>query len=164
MTLTFGDATTEIKEHFHDKWDDGLANGLENRPPIVFKKLNNEIYTPEIDWRNVEEREKNDLGEHFCRFKADNNVREQTTFADSLSVGKRFTTLGVLSAQLFLSKSSYTTEQHYRLAEICEAAFDAKATVGGVWFRNTTIRNLEPLENYFRCNVTSEYIFDSCVT
>ena len=59
MTLTYGNATTEIKDHFLNAWNDGLANGLPDRPPIPFANLSNELYTPEIDWRNVEEREKN---------------------------------------------------------------------------------------------------------
>ncbi len=36
VSLTFGTAMDEMKEHFNAGWIDGIANGLADRPAIVF--------------------------------------------------------------------------------------------------------------------------------
>lgn len=156
VSLSYGTAKDEVKELFFDAWTTGLSASS-----VVFKKINTNVaYVPEIDWHNVEERELNDNGKHWCRFNMYNNVRYQQTLGSYNTV---FESLGIVVARLFLSKSSYTTEQHNLLAEICESAFTKTRTQSCVWFRNATIVDLPPTENYFRCDVTAEYIYDAIV-
>ncbi len=46
------------------------------------------------------------------------------------------------------------------LAVVARNAFRGKKTSGGVWFRNVTIKELDPEDSFYRLNVIAEYEYD----
>lgn len=165
MPLDYIQAETAIKDHFNQKWIDGLANGLPayGIGAIVFLKRGSITpYAPKLKWQNVELAESVDNSEHWARFYSQNVLTRQATMAGGRTTqeGTRETTKGIIIVQLFFSKSSYDELKCKTLAFICKQALNVR-NESGVWFRNATILELPPEESFFRTNVTAEYEYDS---
>ena len=165
MPLDYIQAETAIKDHFNQKWIDGLANGLPAygiAAPVFLKRWSVTPYTPKLKWQNVELTEGVDNSEHWARFSSQNVLSRQATIAGGRTTneGTRVTTKGIVIVQLFFSKSSYDDLKCKSLAFICQQALNVR-NESGVWFRNSTILELAPEESFFRSNVTAEYEYDS---
>lgn len=167
MSINHYDAHDEMRTRFYDAWIDGLANGLPLLdPPLstpVFKRSNGDVYTPEAVWQNVERIDPNDNGVHWIRFSAVEFQFTQSGFR-GIGNGVPYTGEGIVTVQIFLSKSAYETVDEKALGLIAQSAFVTKSTDTCVWYRSPTINPLPPEENHFRVNVTAEYSYDSVLT
>lgn len=143
--ISYSEARSEINGAFLDAWNAQTA-------AIVG-------YIPEVRWQGIQYRSLPDGSKFWIRVSEQAVQEAQTTFAEA---GKqRFTASGLVFVQVFCPKSdSQCYEKGLKLAEIAKSAFRGKSTLGGVWFRNTTIRELPQEELYERFNVTSEFEFD----
>lgn len=164
-------AKDEMRSLFKTRFDDYWANGLPNEDPAVappqFRKLGETVdtYKPEIKWKNIEKADHNDNGVHWLRFASRNLLKRQKSLAGGRqqAVGTSYTTKGLITVELYFSKSAYQTQDEDVLSLITERCFVQANTSCGVWFRNTIIVELEPEENHFRSNVLTEFEYDSVI-
>jgi hypothetical protein len=141
---TYREARNEINGAFLERWNAETA--------VIVG------YVPEVRWQGVQERGLPDGSKFWVRVSAQSVQESQTTFAE---VGKqRFTGTGLVFVQLFCPKSdSQCYDKGLKLAEVAKSAFRGKSA-NGVWFRNTTIRELPQEEVFERFNVIAEFEFD----
>ena len=120
---------------------------------------------PVARYQDVEENDFNDNQVHWCHFEMRNVVTRQKSLTGGRQeeVGTIYTTRGLVTIDLYFSKESHKTSDKDAIEQIVQRIFMKQTTPGGVWFRNPTIRQLEPTESHFRSLVTAEYTFDTCV-
>jgi len=151
------EAKNEVRRAFRIAWNAGIASGFTNIPPVVFAKVGSATpYVPEIRWHGVEKSDDIDNGVHWCRFSSQSIQTKQSVISRRI----RTTSLGLVIVQIFYSKSAFKTEDEL-LGLIGQNAFIGHKTPGGVWFRESTLIDLDPEENHFRANVVAEYEYDS---
>lgn len=166
MSTSSRQARKEIQGHFWDAWRDGLANGLPNSTPalaaIEFRDSANQIYTPEVFWPDKETDDSLPKDRHFLMFSTSDVKTEQRSMAGGRQqlVGTKYTTPGVGLVRLFFSKLRYQTAEEDFISAIAQECFLSSRTTN-VWFRNSTIVELPPEEDFFRANVTFEYEYDT---
>jgi len=162
--ITYRAAKRSIQEHFLTKWKDGIANGLPTAtpvlPPLVIENAEGS-YEPKVYFQNIEIIASVPLRQHFAILTIENINSEQSSLPGSQfeNNGTKFNTIGVGFVQLFFSKDSYSTEEEEYLSAIAQDIFTKKLDC--VWFRRSTIKDLEPEEKHYRTNVTFEYEFES---
>lgn len=160
-------AKDSIRELFYTRFVDFVTNGIssESIPALGLKKRGSTTtYIPAVNWRNVEKVDPNDNGVHFLHFTMQNVIKRQKTLAGGRvdNVGTCYTTRGFVTVEIYFSKSAYQTIDEDRLSMIVERCF-VQQNSGCIWFRNTTIVDLDPEENHYRSNVLAEYEYDSVI-
>jgi len=165
--LNHEQAKNEIKKQFNDTWLAGLIAGFNSSgasyAPLIFRTNQNVVYQPTIYWQNVQTVLDSDNERHFSRFSVMTNLTEQSAMSGrSYSVpGNKHTTFGLVVVELFFAKSAYSAGEESFLSLLSRKAFASRQTPNGVWFRNSTIRELRPEDSFFRSNVLTEFQYDS---
>jgi hypothetical protein len=149
MSLTYETAIDEIFARFNQVW--------ETETPIVTGDA------PEIRWQGIEEPKKPPFGKYWTRVSQETVFEEQITLRDP-TCGQRHRTTGLLFIQIFCPRSdARAMENGRKLAVIARNAYRAYKTLGGAWFRNSRILELEAEPEWIRFNVVVEYEYDETV-
>ena len=80
----------------------------------------------------------------------------QATLCDSVC---RWNRVGTLFVQIFCP-SGEGSSRGYGLAQTVMNALEGAKTAGGVWFRNTRIREIGPDGDWFQINVLTDFNYD----
>ena len=163
-------AKKQIRKLFFDRFLNYVQNGIPNQtppiPPLNLTELkSDDVYIPTVYWRNVERREPTNNKRHYLQFFLDNVTTKQKSFTGGRThlVGTRYTTNGVVTVEIYFSKSAYQTADEEKLSTVVQRTL-LQQNVGSIWFRNPVIVDLDAEENYFRTNVVAEYEYDSEIT
>lgn len=163
--LNYQDAKSELALHFKTFWETSIASGIAGEfGGLTFSKPRSIVpYTPKIQWEKVEPISAYDTAEHWLRFNTQDILTSQDSFAGSNSEGRKanYQTFGLITVQLFFSKTSFDTVLANRMKRICQKAFQGTRTVNGIWFKNPTVIDLAEDTVFFRSNVAAEYVYNS---
>lgn len=144
--ITQGQARDEIFAFFKQYWD-AETTAIAG-------------YIPNIEWQGVQPRNIPDTARHWCRISIQAVSEGQAAFSNDLG-NQKFTAFGLVFAQIFSPRSeSNGFEIGIALGEVGKKAFRGKKTVGGIWFRNVRLVELEPEDSFYRLNVVAEYEYD----
>lgn len=163
-------AKNEMRQLFRTRFQSFVANGMPNEtPPLLPLKLKTRrdainTYQPYIYWQEIENKaDLRDQGKHFLLFRSTNVRSYQKSMAGGReqTVGTIYTTVGLITVELYISRSSYQTEEVEKLAFFAKESFLQVNTAGGVWFRNQTMIDLPAEEQFFRKNVHVDFEYDS---
>lgn len=142
--IVFDAVNDEINLFFYNAWK-------LNTPAIVG-------YIPEVRWQNVQYVGIPDSTKFWARLTKNTVLEAQHTLSPGF---KKWTAQGLIFVQLFCPKSvSLSFELGQQLAVVARDAFRGKSTDGCIWFRNSTITELDAEELYYRLNVVSEFTYD----
>lgn len=163
--MQYQDVKLELASHFKAFWDNAITVGISGEfGPVVFlERGSNTPYSPKIQWEQVEPLDANDANRNWLRFNSNDTLTRQSSLSGSVAENRKsiYQSVGLVSVQLFFAKSSYSTTVANRTKRICQKAFQGIETTNGIWFRNSTILDLEAESTYFRSNVVAEYIYQS---
>jgi len=149
MSLTYAQAIDEIFARFNQVWQTETLSILTD--------------VPEIRWQGVEAPEKPPNNLYWVRVSQETIGEQQITLRNP-SCGQRYRTDGILVAQLFCPRSdSRAMEIGRSLSTIAKNAFRAYKTEGGVWFRNSSVSELEPEDKWIRFNISVLYQYDETI-
>lgn len=147
MTLTYPQATDEIKSFFWSDWNSVKTSSIVG-------------YVPKVFWQGITEPDPPDSDAFWARFSIQTVFEEQSGLSGG-DLSRRYTTSGLIFIQIFCPKSeSRGFEFGQQLASVGRASFRGRSTPGGVWFRNVRINELNPEQLCYRFNVVSEFEFD----
>jgi hypothetical protein len=157
--LTYAQAEDEMRRVFLTRFN-ASALSVELK-----KRGSGNAYTPNVFFENNITTERIDNSEHFLRFYSRNLLKRQKSFTGGRNeaVGTRYTTQGLITIEIYFSKSSHEPEKANALKSVVENCFIQANANCGLWFRNPIIVDLDPDENFFRSNVLAEYEYDSVV-
>lgn len=144
--ITQAQARNEIFALFKAAWDSGT--------PVITS------YIPKIEYQGVQPASIPDTTKHWCRISIQNVSEGQASLSNS--VGKqKFTAYGLIFVQIFSPRSENNGFQKgLLLGQVGKKAFRGKKTVGGIWFRNVRLAELDPEDSFHRLNVIAEYEYD----
>lgn len=154
--LSDADAKDEIKTLFSDYWNTQTT-------ALNIRTRKNRVYVPRVYWPDIEIKDHKNSEESHCKVLINNTITQQSSMKggrDEL-IGTKYETVGIIVVELFFSTLSNKTADKKALKDIAFKAFISKSTPNGVWFRNTTIVDVESTESWFRTNIISEYLFSS---
>jgi hypothetical protein len=164
----------EIREMFYSRFKSLLTNGLPNHePPIAPLVLRSRglagqagaTYIPNIRWQNIQDSDFVDNGKHWLHFQLMDLVTKQKSLTGGrqAGVGTHYETRGIARVDLYFSKSAYQTNDADILSIFVQRCFLQQTTECGIFFKNATINDLPPAENYFRASVIAEYSYETIV-
>jgi hypothetical protein len=136
MTATFDQANNDILAFFKTAWD---TTGL----LAVYENVKGAKPTAQAAWARL-------------------TVRHGPSAQASLSGAtgtSRYERSGILTAQIFIPNGEGLA-LGYSLAKTVIDAFEGKATPRQVWFRNATVNEVGPSEEWFQMNVTIGFTYD----
>ena len=149
MSITYSQAVDEINTMFLNAWN-ANSNAIAG-------------YIPEIRWEGNEREPIPDNKLFWCRASIKSVLEQQASLANSVGIpGQRiFTAHGLVIVQLFCPKNVLNSLPVGRqLAGVAQNAFRGKASPGGVWFLNVTVKDFPQEENWYRLNVVAQYSYD----
>lgn len=150
MTLSALQAEDEIRAKFFTAWQTGAS--------VIVG------YVPEIRWQGVEEQSAIDASKFWCRHSLEIVEEQQSTLStcEGAPGKKRYTTYGLVFVQIFCPRNlALAYRQGKLLGELAKSAYRGTSTPGGVWFRNATLKPLQPENSYIRFNVSAQFEYDS---
>lgn len=177
MPTNYIEAYDSMRERFESTWTDWVTNGkpvnIRNsagprQPVIELKRADNQnVYVPQIFWKESEEDQPPGYEEHWCRFTSQEIETNQAALRTGLEAGElvqsKETSYGIIIVQMFYAKAAFRGE-HRKLSVIARDIFRSRNIRGNkVWYRNARINELRPEENYYRANIVAEYEFDELV-
>lgn len=137
MTATFNQANNEILTFFKDAWD-----------PTGHLAL----------YENVKG-EKPSAQEPWARLTVRHGPSRQASLSGALGTS-RYERSGILTVQIFIPNGEGGLSLGYSLGKVIADAFEGKATPNQVWFRNVTINEIGPSDEWFQLNATAEFTYD----
>jgi len=136
MTATFDEANDDILTLFKTAWD---TTGF----LALYENVVGEKPTAQAPWARI-------------------TVRHGTGFQSSLTGGlgkSRFERNGIAAVQIFIPNGEGLS-LGYSLSKVVADAFEGKASPKQVWFRNVTINEIGPDEEWFQFNVVIGFTYD----
>jgi len=116
-------------------------------------------YQPTVIYQGVENASVMPTNKIWVRLSQQTVIEEQATLAGN-DLKRRYTSDGLIFAQMFIPKTTGDYTNGVKIAEYIKNAFRGKQTSNCMWFRNVRIQELNPEEAWFRINVVSEYQYD----
>lgn len=116
-------------------------------------------YQPVVVYQGVESTGVMPTDKIWLRLSQQTVIEEQSALAGN-DLKRRYTSDGLIYAQIFIPKLTGVYTNGVKIAEYIKKAFRGKQTSSAMWFRNVRIQELAPEESWFRLNVVSEYQYD----
>lgn len=149
MSINYQQAKDEMNARFYEDWKAQSA-------AVVG-------YVPEVRWQNQELGSIPGNDKFWCRVYISSIDENQTSLSNAVGGPnqRRYTDYGLVFVQLFGPKTLPNADRlNNELAMLAQRAFRGKVTPGKIWFRNVRINELEPEQQFYRCNVIAEYEYD----
>lgn len=175
MPTTYTEGADLIRKRFLTTWNDWIANGkpTDIRNPLspreepiqLLVSGTQESYIPVVYWENVENSKSNDHSRHWLRFSSRELSSGQSAFRSGCEGNRKakYTTHGIIIIQLYLSRAAFAGD-HRQLSVIARDIFRPRNLKDDpIWYRDSTIREIEPEERYFRANVNVNYQYDELI-
>lgn len=137
-------ARDSIQGHFNAYWVANSAAVNGGKVPVV-------------EWDNLEKLDPKPVGAAWARCTVQHQLGVQRTLGETGT--RRFGRAGLVTVQLFVPVAVGLTLAD-RLSKIAADAFEGKSTVDGVWFRNTSVREVGPDASWLQTNIVSAFEYD----
>lgn len=114
---------------------------------------------PELLWEGVEKSGPPAQSDAFARVTILHASGRQRSLASDTGT-RRFERDGIVTVQCFAPRGRRGPTLAEALASVAKDAFEGKASPGGVWFRNATIKEVGPDKGWFQVNAVVQFQYD----